>query len=85
LNDEASAESEQVPDSNSGYLSPDYITTRASAMMMADELILIDQLNEEEDRGKPKDSTKMYLVTIPTTTLACVPLRLVSSHTPPKR
>ena len=54
-------------------------------MMMADELILIDQLNEEEDRGKPKDSTKMYLVTIPTTTLACVPLRLVSSHTPPKR
>jgi hypothetical protein len=55
LNDEVSAENEQGPDSTSGYLSPDYITTRASAMMMADELILIDQLTEEEDKREAQE------------------------------
>ncbi len=58
------AANEQVPDSSSEYLSPDYTTTRASAMMMMDELIIMEDkqkvtANIAEGHKSPIDHTRV--------------------------
>ncbi len=56
LSEAANDQDEQESESLAGYLSPDYTTTRASAMMMADDFIMMDEHKQENDKSEVEET-----------------------------